>query len=104
MKILAFTDTHCSELAHIRIKKKIIKENPDLLISCGDLSNFSRGLESSAKFFNSFDKPCLIIPGNHETEEEIKKICIKYKNLINLHANSYQKEDFFFYYFLFYPN
>src|SRR3989338_8064488 len=70
MKILAFTDTHCSELAHIRIKKKIIKENPDLLISCGDLSNFSRGLESSAKFFNSFDKPCLIIPGNHETKEE----------------------------------
>ena len=97
MKILTFTDTHLHKAAYKQIKEKVIKENPDLLICCGDISWFGEGLDESAKFLNSLNKTCLIIPGNHETGFEIKEICIKYKNLINLHKGSYEFENFLFF-------
>ena len=74
MKILAFTDTHANKLALNKIKEKVVKYKPDLMICCGDLSIFGSGLEQTAKFLNSLDIRLLIIPGNHESPGEIKEI------------------------------
>ncbi len=96
MKILAFTDTHSNKYLLNLIKQKTIKEKPELVICCGDLSIFSNGLKESAKFLNNLNIPTLIIPGNHESEEEIKDICNKNKNLINIHKGLYEMGNFQF--------
>jgi|SRR3989344_6324450 len=85
MKIFAFTDVHANSYALKRIKNKVLNEKPDLLICCGDISLFGNGLDISAKIINSFGIKTLIIPGNHESVEEIILLCKKYKNFINLH-------------------
>ena len=94
MKILAFTDSHSNRLVLNAIKSKAIKEKPDLVICCGDISMFGNGLEAVARFLNDLNIKTLIIPGNHESEEEIKMICNKNKNLINLHKGLYEVKEF----------
>ncbi len=97
MKLLAFTDTHISKPALNKIKDKAIKYKPDLMICCGDLSFFSSGLNEVAKFLNNLNIKTLVIPGNHESPEEIKEICTKNKNLINLHKGLYDYNDYQFF-------
>ena len=97
MKLLAFTDTHLNKTALNRIKAKSLKYKPELLICCGDISIFGSGLEKAAKFINNLNTKTLIIPGNHESPEEIKEICSKYKNLINLHRGVYEYKNFLFF-------
>lgn len=97
MKILAFTDTHCNKMAHKKIKERTEFFKPDLLVSCGDISVFTSGLEESAKFIEGLGISCLIIPGNHESESDIKEICKKYKNLINIHSGCYEVGNILFF-------
>ena len=73
MDILAFTDIHEDWKAIEGIKKKAQKA--DLLICAGDLSNFGKGLDKAGKLLNSIGKTILMIPGNHESEQEIKELC-----------------------------
>ena len=96
MKLLAFTDLHCNKAALNEIKNKAINEKPDLIVCCGDLSNFTSGLNEIAKFLNSLNIKILIIPGNHETNIDINEICGKYNNLINIHLASYEIDNYLF--------
>lgn len=94
MKIIAFTDLH-SNLKRLRHLEGLIKlKKPDMLICAGDLTLFSRNLDSLAKKLNSFNILTLIIPGNHETEEEIKSISNKYKNIKSIHHIIYEKNGY----------
>src|SRR3989344_4159426 len=97
MKLLAFTDSHLNKIALKRIKEKALKYKPDLMICCGDISIFGSGLNEVAKFLNSFNIKTLVIPGNHESPEEIRDICSKNKNLINLHRGLYEYENYLFF-------
>ncbi len=97
MKLLAFTDVHCNKKAFEDIKNKVETEKPDLLICCGDISVFGSGLDQAGKLLNSFKITTLIIPGNHESEAEIKDLCEKYKNLIDIHAGNYEIGNYLFF-------
>lgn len=94
MKILAFTDVHADKNAILKIKDKAVRYKPDFLVCCGDLSLFGKGLEEGARFLDSLGIKTLMIPGNHETPEEIKDICSKNKNIINIHQGAYDYEDY----------
>lgn len=95
MNILAFTDIHEDMRAVANIKK--LSKDADLLVCAGDLSNFGKGLDKTAKALNSIGKPLLIIHGNHETEKDIINLCKKYKNLINLHRGVYELDNCIFF-------
>jgi len=97
MKILAFTDVHSNKSALDKIKEKALKEKPDFLICAGDLSLFGKGLEAGAKFLNNLNIKTLIIPGNHETPEEIKDLCSKNKNFVSIHQGAYEYNDYIFF-------
>ena len=96
MKLLAFTDLHCDSEGLESIKKKIKENKIDFLICCGDASVWGNGLNEVAKEINKLNIITLIIPGNHETPEEVRKICNKYKNFINLHEVLYEFNDYTF--------
>ncbi len=97
MKLLAFTDVHSRESCLNKIKEKALKHEPDLLVCCGDLSIFTKGLNEGAKFLNKLNIKTLIIPGNHETPEDIKKICSNYRNLIPLHKGEFIYKEYSFF-------
>jgi len=97
MKIFAFTDIHGDIKLINKILQQIKKESPDLLICAGDLSDFSTNLKKLILKFKINNIPLLIIPGNHETPEEIRKICKKTKFAIPLHRGSYEINDYIFF-------
>lgn len=94
MKIIAFTDLH-GNLKRLRHLEGLVKmKKPNMIICAGDLTLFSRNLDSIAKRLNGFNIPVLIIPGNHETGEEIRFISKKYPNIKNIHHIIYEKNGY----------
>ena len=65
MKLLLFADVHGSLKALSKIQEKAKKENPDLLLCSGYLSNFERVLDLLLSKLSKIGIPVLMIPGNH---------------------------------------
>jgi len=93
MKLLAFVDIHTSVKALKRIKKKVKKEKPDLILCGGDISIFENGIEYVLFFLNKLKKPILMINGNHERDIFMRKVCKLFKNIIFIHKKHYEKDD-----------
>jgi len=82
LKILTFADIHGSQYRLNIINKNIEKYNPDLIIICGDITQF--GPEDIAiKILNQIKIKTLAIHGNIDTNEVIK--AIDNSNAINIH-------------------
>jgi uncharacterized protein len=96
MKILAFTDLHLSSLAFKKLKEKVAKHNPDLLVCAGDVSILENDLDYILKKLSGFEKKIIIVNGNHESETVMRKLCSKYQNLIFIHKKSYIFENILF--------
>jgi len=96
MKLLVFTDLHLSSNAIKKIKSKIKRQNPDLLVSAGDISIFEEGLDFMLNKLNKLKKKLLLIHGNHETSNVLKKLCEKYDNLIFIHKKHYEQNNCIF--------
>ncbi|MBW2990908.1 metallophosphoesterase family protein [Candidatus Woesearchaeota archaeon] len=94
MMLLAFVDTHGDMHSLKQVKKKAAKA--DLVICAGDTTIFENKLKSILREINSFHKPVLIMHGNHESEERLKKECEKHKNLIYFHKKFYEKNNIVF--------
>ena len=97
MKILAASDIHGDINLVKTLAEKAEKANVDLVVLCGDLT-FSE--QSTAGIIGPFvkrNKKVLLIPGNHETDEEISRICKDNKNIINIHKGVYEKDGYLFF-------
>ena len=97
MKLLAFTDLHLSSYAFKKIKSKVKRQDPDLIICAGDVSIFEQGLDFMLNNLNKLKKKNLIIHGNHETDKVLKKVCLKYNNLIFIHKKHYKQDNHIFF-------
>ena len=56
MKILAFTDLHSSYDALKKLRNKIKKKKPDIIVCAGDISVFEQGLNHLLKQNHIFRK------------------------------------------------
>jgi len=83
MKLLAFVDVHANKLALRELEKKA--RDADLLVCAGDMSVFGQGLKETLATIDSWNKPCLVIHGNHDDEDDTRALCEKGKNLIFIH-------------------
>lgn len=95
MKVLVFSDVHSDLRAVEELAEKARKQNVEVMICAGDLSNFGMKLKQMAKRLESCKKPLLIIPGNHESEEEIGSLQNQY--IVNLHNKVYSLGKYIFY-------
>ena len=95
MKILAFVDIHSNP----SILKKIIQKSKkvDLLICAGDISEFGFNLKKLLFTLNKLNKPLLIIPGNHEDDEELESLCKLFKNIVYLNKKVYTLNNYNFF-------
>jgi Icc-related predicted phosphoesterase len=91
MKLLAFVDVHANQLALKELARKA--KDADLLLCAGDVSIFGRGLLETLKTINSWNKPCLILHGNHEDEEEMQALVDALPNLHWIHGCEVQIGD-----------
>ncbi len=94
MMLLAFVDTHGDMRSLRKLKKKAAKA--DLVLCAGDITVFENHMRLILHEINSFNKPVLIIPGNHEGEKKLRLMCKHYKNLVYLHKEVYELENIFF--------
>ena len=67
MKILASGDIHGDTMLAEKLAEKAEKENVDLVVLCGDLTQFEQSTEGIIGPFAKKGKKVLLIPGNHET-------------------------------------
>lgn len=90
MKIFAFTDFHANPLIFERIKKKVQKEKPDVILFAGDMAFLGSSPKNWLKKFDSLAIPTYIIPGNseHETEEEVEVYSRNLKFVKDIHLKS----------------
>ncbi len=89
MKLIAFTDTHGSTTSLRHLKKIIVQEKKkkkkkpvDVAVCCGDFTIFGQRLASSLKQMNKLGIPVVLIHGNHESSDVVRKESAKHKNLI----------------------
>jgi len=79
MKILAFVDIHGNKIFLNEIIERAKREKPHIIVCAGDISNWGQNLNSILSKINKIGILTLIIHGNHESEDEIKKICTSLK-------------------------
>lgn len=68
MKILSVADIHGSQYRLNILLKNIEKNSPDLVVICGDITQFGPG-EVAINFLNQIPIDTLAIPGNIDTAE-----------------------------------
>ena len=96
MKLLAFVDVHANTSALKRIEEQAKRHNPDLLVCCGDISIFEQNIDRIIEKLGAIKKPLLLIHGNHESENIVKKLCERYDNIFFLHKKTKEIGNFVF--------
>jgi len=92
MKILASGDLH-GDVNQIKLlAKQAKKENVDLVILTGDITNFNTSTENLIGPFKKIGKKVLLIPGNHEPITTTDFLAELY-DIKNLHGYSVKYEN-----------
>lgn len=83
MKVLAFTDVHTDESYLKELESKV--KDVDLVLNTGDFSWLGQRTEEMLERFNSWNKPMLMVHGNHEWIEEVTSGVKNCKNIKLIH-------------------
>lgn len=95
MRMLIFADLHCNKKA---IKELINKaRKADIIVCAGDISNFGSDWKTAAKLLAKANKEMLIIPSNHDSEEDISKMSKQFSYVRNIHKKMYRIENIVFF-------
>jgi len=94
MKLLAFVDLHNSHKALRKIKKQ--SKKADIILCAGDLTIFENNLDKLLFKLNKLKKPVLIIPGNHESNADLKALTKMFDNITDIHEKSFIKNNHLF--------
>ena len=87
MKILASGDIHGDTRLAERLAEKAEKEKVDLVVLCGDLTNFEMDTSNIVGPFVKKKQKVVLIPGNHETLATADFLAQRY-GATNLHVKA----------------
>ena len=97
MRLFAFTDTHGNKKVISVLIKKIKASKPDILVCSGDITTGNINLKKWVNIFKKTNLPLLIIPGNHETNPSLTKVCQKTEFAVNIHKKLYLINNYLFF-------
>ena len=83
MKLLVFSDIH----SDLKALDEVLETEADLYIAAGDLVNWGRGLDQTGPLLARRADRMYVLPGNHESEEDIRRLCNDF-NLHDLHGKT----------------
>jgi len=86
MKLLLFSDLHCSARA-ARILVERAKQ-ADVVIGAGDFGVVRRRIERTINVLRAIDKPAILVPGNAESDVELVQACRAWPSAHVLHGTS----------------
>ncbi len=92
MKILAFGDIHGDSSQAEKLALKAEKENVDLVVICGDFTDFDKSIDNIIGHFKQKNKKVLLIPGNHESFATADFLA-EFYNVKNIHGYSVRYDD-----------
>jgi hypothetical protein len=74
MRLLVFSDIHGDKSA----LERLMEIDADYYFAGGDLANWGRGLDQLAPILQKRAARMYVIPGNHESEQDIAQMCEQY--------------------------
>ncbi len=89
MKILVFSDIHGDR----RALERLMETEADYYIAAGDTVSWARGYDAMGEILARRGEQVWVLPGNHETEEEIAALCRRY-GLNPFHGKVFQAGGF----------
>ena len=92
-KILAIGDVHGDTGLIKRLAKRAKKEEVDLVFLAGDLTFIEQSADNLIGPFLKFNKPVLLLHGNHESVATVDFLAEMYPNAKNLHGYSIKRGD-----------
>ena len=95
MKLLLFSDLHNDFKTAAKLVE--LSKQTDAVVAAGDLCIARRGLEKIVKPLSDIRKPTVLVPGNSESAEELKKACRSWKSAIVLHGSQTTLDGISFY-------
>lgn len=88
MKLLLFSDLHLDQAAACSLVER--SQNVDVVVGAGDLANARRGLEGIVAILKGIECPAVLVPGNNESDEELRRACKGWDNAHVLHGSGVQ--------------
>jgi Icc-related predicted phosphoesterase len=88
MKLLAFVDLHGDAGCLKRLIKRAKNKDIDLVVTAGDLTMFEDHMRHILRKLNSIGKKVLIIPGNHESEKNLRDAVKSYENCVEFNKKA----------------
>jgi Icc-related predicted phosphoesterase len=84
MRLLAFSDLHVD----IRQAESLAasSEDVDVVLGVGDFASVHSGLDETIDALRSITKPTVLVPGNNETEGELREACDGWESAVVLHG------------------
>jgi uncharacterized protein len=89
VKLLVFSDIH----SDARALDRLMSIEADYYFCAGDLVNFSRGLDAMGEILQKRGDRVYIIPGNHETAQQVTDLCERY-GLNDFHGKQLELDGF----------
>ena len=86
MRLLAFSDLHCDLAQAATLVEK--SKDADVVAAVGDLATVHRGLERTVSELSAIKCPALLVPGNNETEDELRAAAAGWENSTVIHGES----------------
>jgi Icc-related predicted phosphoesterase len=74
VKLLIFSDIH----SDLKALERLVETEADYYFAAGDLVSWARGLERCGEILKQRGDRVYVIPGNHESAEQIAAFCTKY--------------------------
>ena len=84
MKLLLFSDLHRDVAAAERLVEQA--SAVDVLVGAGDFAVVRRGVEDVLRVLRQVDQPCVFVPGNGESFEELRAACSDWPEAHVLHG------------------
>ena len=91
MRVQIFSDIH----SDLRRLEKVAAVEADVYICAGDLVNWSQGLDACGEVLKSLGDKLWVIPGNHETSEDITALCAKF-GFNDFHGKTFERDGWQF--------
>jgi len=89
MRLLIFSDIHGDKAA----LEKLMQSEADYYFAAGDLANWGRGLEHLGPILQKHADRMYVLPGNHESENDIAHFCDQY-GFKNFHGQTMEIDGY----------
>jgi Icc-related predicted phosphoesterase len=95
MRLLAFSDLHRDTRQAGRVAE--MASGADVVVGAGDFGSMHEGVEQLIDMLVVIEKPAVLVPGNAETEEELRHACRGWASAIVLHGSGTEIDGVPFY-------